>query len=79
MLSLVESVSRIQNSIVTTVPAGSTAVLNCTSNDYEHNFMLWLINKNKIIGPGNSLNDRKFKYEVLSGSLYINVSMYLFM
>lgn len=71
MPSFADSVPRIQNSIVTTVSAGSTAILNCTSNDFEHNFMLWY-NKNNIIAPGNSHNERKFKYEVLSGSLHIN-------
>lgn len=57
------------------VPAGGTAVLNCNSNDYDHNFMFWLLNQTKIIGPGNDYDERKYKYEVLSGKLFIdNVS-----
>ncbi|CAH0397449.1 unnamed protein product [Chilo suppressalis] len=54
------------------VQAGSTAVLNCNSNDYDHNFMFWLLDLNKVIGPGNAHDDKKYKYEVLSGKLFIN-------
>lgn len=67
--------SELKNLVVTEVPAGSTAVLNCHSNDYDHNFMFWLFDKNKVIGPGNYYDERKYKYEVLSGKLLIdNVS-----
>lgn len=61
---------------VAEVPAGSTAVLNCTSNDYNHNFMFWLLNKTQVIGPGNDYDERKFKYNVLSGRLSIDVSWF---
>ncbi|CAG9791968.1 unnamed protein product [Diatraea saccharalis] len=54
------------------VQAGSTAVLNCNSNDYNHNFMFWLLNQTKVIGPGNNYDEKKYKYEVLSGKLFIN-------
>ncbi|CAK1578353.1 unnamed protein product [Parnassius mnemosyne] len=67
--------AEIKTSIMTEVPAGSTAVLNCNSNDYDHNFMFWLVNKTKIIGPDNDFDVKKYKYEVLSGKLWIdNVS-----
>lgn len=60
---------------ISEVPAGSTAVLNCTSNDYNHNFMFWLLNnKSQVIGPGNDYDEKKYKYEVLSGKLRIDVS-----
>ncbi|CAH2063276.1 unnamed protein product, partial [Iphiclides podalirius] len=59
-------------SIVKEVPAGSTAVLNCNSNDYDHNFLFWLVNKTKVIGPDNDFDEKKYKYEVLSGRLRIN-------
>lgn len=74
MPSIEESAS-IKSVVVTEVPAGSTAVLNCHSNDYDHNFMFWLFDKNKVIGPGNDYDERKFKYEVLSGKLHIDVSI----
>ncbi|KAG6459903.1 hypothetical protein O3G_MSEX011666 [Manduca sexta] len=75
MSSFADSIPDIKSLLVTTVPAGSTAVLNCTSNDYAHNFMLWLFNKTKVISPGNNYDDKKYKYEVLSGKLHIdNVS-----
>ncbi|XP_028167765.1 uncharacterized protein LOC114358088 isoform X2 [Ostrinia furnacalis] len=57
---------------VTEVPAGTTAVLNCNSNDYNHNFLFWLLNKTQVIGPGNDYDERKFKYNVLSGKLHID-------
>ncbi|XP_068627632.1 uncharacterized protein [Battus philenor] len=67
--------NELKASIVKEVPAGSTAVLNCNSNDYDHNFMFWLVNKTKIIGPDNDFDEKKYKYEVLSGNLRIdNVS-----
>lgn len=76
MPSLVENLADIKSSVVTEVPAGATAVLNCDSNDYAHNFMFWLLDAHplKIIGPDSSYDNRKYKYEVLSGKLHINVS-----
>lgn len=62
----------VKNLVVTEVPAGSTAVLNCESNDYAHNFMFWMLDKNTVIGPGNDYDERKYKYEVLSGKLHIS-------
>lgn len=67
--------SELKSLEVTEVPAGSTAVLNCQSNDFNHNFMFWLFDKNKVIGPGNAFDERKYKYEVLSGKLLIDVSI----
>ncbi|VVC90227.1 unnamed protein product [Leptidea sinapis] len=65
----------LKSSIIKEVPVGTKAVLNCVSNDFNHNFMFWLFDKNKIIGPGNTYDERKYKYEVLSGRLHIdNVS-----
>lgn len=75
MPSIIENVGDIRSSVVTEVPAGTTVVLNCDSNDYNHNFMFWLFDKNKVIGPGNDYDERKYKYEVLSGKLHIDVSI----
>ncbi|KAG7305764.1 hypothetical protein JYU34_009892 [Plutella xylostella] len=72
MPTLGDSLPLIKNTVVTEVPAGSTAVLSCNSNDYDHNFMFWLFDKNKVIGPGNDYDERKYKYEVLSGKLHID-------
>lgn len=73
MPTIEDSVPHIKSSVVTEVPAGATAVLKCNSNDYDHNFMFWLFDKNKVIGPGNVYDERKYKYEVLSGKLHIDV------
>lgn len=78
MASLDDTLANIKSTITTEVPAGSTAVLNCNSNDYAHNFMFWLFDKNKVIGPGNEFDERKYKYEVLSGKLHIDVSFKMF-
>lgn len=65
-----------KSSVVTEVPAGSKVVLNCDSNDYQHNFLLWILNENVVIGPGSQNYDtKKYKYEVLSGKLHIDVSI----
>ncbi|XP_065201576.1 uncharacterized protein LOC135832328 [Planococcus citri] len=53
------------------VPAGETAKLFCPSNDDNHRFQFWQLKSNEILGPGNRINERKYKYEVLSGTLYI--------
>lgn len=65
----------VKESTVKTVPAGETAVLACNSNDYNHNFFFWLFGNDKIIGPSNDYDESKYKYEVLSGKLHINVSI----
>ncbi|XP_038213160.1 uncharacterized protein LOC119833265 [Zerene cesonia] len=75
MPSIMSNIPDVKSTIVKEVPVGSTAVLNCISNDFNHNFMFWLFDKNKVIGPGNLYDERKYKYEVLSGRLHIdNVS-----
>ncbi|XP_041973552.1 uncharacterized protein LOC121729183 [Aricia agestis] len=72
MATIENSIADIKSSIVTEVPAGSKVVLECDSNDYHHNFMFWLFDNNKVIGPGNEYDARKYKYEVLSGKLHID-------
>lgn len=74
MPSLSENIADIKSTVVTEVPAGSTVVLNCDSNDYDHNFMFWLMDSHplQIIGPETTFDERKYKYEVLSGKLHIN-------
>ncbi|XP_030755712.1 uncharacterized protein LOC115882034 [Sitophilus oryzae] len=58
--------------VLRTVPVGSTVVLKCLSNDYEHIFQFWhYLNKGIVIGPGNDYDLAKFRYEVLSGNLTI--------
>ncbi|CAH2091961.1 unnamed protein product [Euphydryas editha] len=70
----IENIADIKSTVVTEVPAGSTVVLNCDSNDFDHNFMFWLMDSHpsQIIGPETTFDERKYKYEVLSGKLYIN-------
>lgn len=64
-------------SMVTEVAAGSRAVLDCQSNDFDHNFKFWILGSNKVIGPDNDYDERKYKYKVLSGKLHIDVSILL--
>lgn len=54
------------------VPYGKTAILKCTSNDRDHNFLFWQTEDN-MIGPYNNFDERKYDYEVLSGNLTIKV------
>lgn len=58
------------------VSIGETAKLHCPSNDDNHRFQFWQLKSNEILGPGNKINERKYKYEVLSGTLYIKVKCY---
>lgn len=54
------------------VSAGHLAELPCLSNDDRHRFMFWQLTDDKnIIGPGNSLDENKYNYEVLTGQLFI--------
>lgn len=55
------------------VSVGETAKLHCPSNDDNHRFQFWQLQSNQILGPGNKIDERKYKYEVLSGTLYIKV------
>lgn len=60
--------------IVKEVTAGHLAELPCLSIDEHHRFMLWQFGNNDVIGPGNPLNEKKYNYEVLTGTLQIRVS-----
>ncbi|XP_072761650.1 uncharacterized protein [Anoplolepis gracilipes] len=53
------------------VTAGHLAELPCLSIDEHHRFMLWQFGNNDVIGPGNPLNEKKYNYEVLTGTLQI--------
>lgn len=55
------------------VDVGDTAILPCLSNDDDHRFQYWEIGNDQIIGPWNSMNKSKYKYEVWSGRLIIKV------
>ncbi|XP_026814399.1 uncharacterized protein LOC113554655 [Rhopalosiphum maidis] len=59
-----------QHTIIEVSP-GQTAVLRCPSNDEQHRFQFWWMKPDQIIGPGTAPNSDKFKYEVLTGTLYI--------
>lgn len=60
---------------VTEVPAGHLAELPCLSSDDHHRFMFWqLTDDNRIIGPGNPMDENKYNYEVLTGKLFIRVT-----
>jgi len=52
------------------VITGHLAELPCLSIDEHHRFMFWQFGTN-VIGPGNPLNEKKYNYEVLSGTLQI--------
>ncbi|XP_026684316.1 uncharacterized protein LOC103515998 isoform X2 [Diaphorina citri] len=57
--------------IVQEVDVGDMAVLKCPSNDDQHRFQFWELSTKDIIGPGNNINQEKYKYEVLTGTLFI--------
>ncbi|KAG8224831.1 hypothetical protein J437_LFUL002278 [Ladona fulva] len=61
--------------VIREVAEGDTAVLPCPSNDLPHKFIYWERtgpdNTYLVIGPGNDIDRTKYKYEVLSGTLYI--------
>jgi len=59
--------------IVQQVDVGGTAILPCPSNDDNHRFQFWQLKGDQVVGPGNEVNKAKYKYEVLSGALYIKV------
>lgn len=63
----------VQALMVKEVALGETAILNCTSNDDNHRFLFWQLHTKQIIGPGNRPDKNKYKYEVLTGTLYIRV------
>ncbi|PSN43191.1 hypothetical protein C0J52_11304 [Blattella germanica] len=67
--ALLESV--VSQYLVQEVNVGNTAVLPCPSNDDYHRFQYWELEGNQVIGPENKINPTKYKYEVLSGKLYI--------
>uniref|UniRef100_A0A1B6CI88 Ig-like domain-containing protein n=1 Tax=Clastoptera arizonana TaxID=38151 RepID=A0A1B6CI88_9HEMI len=55
------------------VEHGQVATLNCLSSDENHRFQFWhLEHTNQFIGPGNKINIQKYKYEILTGTLYIS-------
>ncbi|XP_011641159.1 uncharacterized protein LOC105429710 isoform X1 [Pogonomyrmex barbatus] len=53
------------------VIAGHLAELPCLSIDEHHRFMFWQFGTNNVIGPGNPINEKKYNYEVLTGTLQI--------
>ncbi|KAJ4450878.1 uncharacterized protein [Periplaneta americana] len=57
--------------IVQEVNVGGTATLPCLSNDDSHRFQFWQLQGDKVVGPGNAVNREKYRYEVLTGTLYI--------
>lgn len=60
------------------VKAGHLAELPCLSIDEHHRFMFWQLGNNNVLGPGNPLNEKKYNYEVLTGTLQIRVSFQMF-
>ncbi|XP_034239894.1 uncharacterized protein LOC117644487 [Thrips palmi] len=63
--------SALADVIVKEVAAGAMAILECHSNDDHHRFAYWQLHDDKVVGPGNAYDDYKYKYEVLTGRLYI--------
>ncbi|KOB66296.1 Matrix-remodeling-associated protein 5 [Operophtera brumata] len=49
-----DSAAQLKSLVVKEVPAGTTAVLNCDSNDFDHNFMFWLFDQNQNVSPQES-------------------------
>ncbi|XP_043521302.1 uncharacterized protein LOC122534585 [Frieseomelitta varia] len=72
LLSLLKNGADGGSVTVTEVPAGHLAELPCLSSDDHHRFMFWqLTDDNRIIGPGNPMDENKYNYEVLTGKLFI--------
>lgn len=67
-----DNMAKFEYSVIEVSP-GDTAVLQCPSNDEHHRFQFWWMKPDQIIGPGTTINSDKFKYEVLTGTLYIKV------
>lgn len=62
--------------IVKEVNLGELAEIHCPSNDDNHRFQFWQLQReNTVIGPTNRYNRDKYKYEVLTGKLLIKVSL----
>ena len=61
-------------SAVLEVLAGKTASIKCPSNDANHRFMFWHLNGKELLAPGDNINARKYKYDVLTGTLLIKVN-----
>lgn len=75
LLSLLKNGADGGSVTVTEVPAGHLAELPCLSSDDYHRFMFWqLTDNNRIIGPGNPMDENKYNYEVLTGKLFIRVN-----
>jgi len=66
----VKNIEMNENALIEVSP-GETAVLQCPSNDEHHRFQFWWMKPDQIIGPGSVLDSDKFRYEVLTGTLYI--------
>lgn len=65
----------LSQTIVQQVDVGDTAILPCPSNDDNHRFQFWQLQGDQVVGPGKEVNKAKYKYEVLSGTLYIKVRL----
>jgi len=74
LLFLLQKSETTDDTIVKEVTAGHLAELPCLSIDEHHRFMFWQFGSNDVIGPGNPLNEKKYNYEVLTGTLQIRVS-----
>jgi len=74
LLFLLQKSETANDITVKEVTAGHLAELPCLSIDEHHRFMFWQIGNNDVIGPGNPLNEKKYNYEVLTGTLQIRVS-----
>nr|CAD7198038.1 unnamed protein product [Timema douglasi] len=70
-LAALEIVAALSHIEVQEVPVGATAVLPCLSNDDNHRFQFWQLIGDQVVGPGNLPNRDKYKFEVLTGTLYI--------
>lgn len=63
--------ARAMGEIVREVQIGSTAELPCPSSDDAHRFQFWLLLGDGVLGPSNEMDPSKYKYDVLSGRLFI--------
>lgn len=79
-LSFILRKSETASNVITVkeVIAGHLVELPCLSIDKHHRFMFWQLGNNDVISPGNPLNEKKYNYEVLTGTLQIRVSFQMF-
>ncbi|KAJ8985614.1 hypothetical protein NQ317_015107 [Molorchus minor] len=58
--------------LIKEVPYGESVLLKCRSNEGRYNFNYWMFSRGSVvIGPSNTYDKSKYRYEILSGNLTI--------